>query len=70
MRLSPCGNVPFVSIANMSEDDFFHIYRIFFLFGRSDIIPFGYAVKFRFNPLCHNRQGSKQHSQHQEYSGQ
>jgi hypothetical protein len=62
--------MPFVSIANMSEDDFFHIYRIFFLFGRSDIIPFGYAVKLRFNTLCRNGQSGEQHSQHQEYSSQ
>ena len=54
----------------MSEDDFFHIYRIFFLFGRSDIIPFGYAVKLRFTPLCRNGQSGEQHSQHQEYSSQ
>ena len=32
--------MPLVSIANVPEDDLFHIHRVFFLFGRSDIIPF------------------------------
>ena len=54
----------------MSEDDPLHIHRILFLFGGSDVIPFGYAVKLCFNTLCGSRQGSQQHSQQQEYSGQ